>query len=158
MRQVGQNAVRSGTLRAVNSVGDFFGVTQRSQRRLNSRYGDAGVRTLRRQEGTPQNKCYVDTNYMSPEFLGDIDIPIEFLGYQDGSVPPEKEHLFLRDRQEGLDYYRRVANLKIEDDGFFGGGGVTAPQSPGRGNVKIRAGKKPKSKSDKIKSKLKVCY
>ena len=113
---------------------------------------------MRRREGTPHNNCYVDTNYMSAEFLGDIDIPIEFIGYQDGSIPPGKEHLFLRDKQEGLEFYKRVANLKIEDDGFFGGGGVTAPQSPGRGNLKIHAGKKPKSKKDKIKSKLKVCY
>ena len=158
VRQFGQNAVRTGTIRAANSVGGFFGVTQQSQRRLNSRYGEDGVRTLRRREGQPPNKSYVDTNYMSAEFLGDIDIPIEFIGYQDGSIPPGKEAFFLRDRQEGLEYYKRVANLKIEDDGFFGGGGVTAPQSPGRGNVKIHAGKKPKSKSDNIKSKLKVCY
>ncbi|KAI6656391.1 Inactive rhomboid protein 1-like [Oopsacas minuta] len=154
VRQMG----RKGTIRAVTSVGDFFGVTQQSQSRLRNEYGERGVSTLRRRHGTQQNNSYVDTNYMSPEFLGDIDIPIDLLGFEDGAIPEGKENLFIRDKREGLDYYRRVADLKIEDDGFFGGhvGGVAAPLSPKRKNVKIKAPKVPKSKSDKIKSKLKA--
>ena len=149
-----------GTLRAVTSVGDFFGVTQQSQQRMSNEYGNQGVRTLRRREGGQQNNSYVDTNYLSPEFLGEIDIPIEFLGFQDGTLPIGKEHLFITQKREAMEYYRSVADLKIEEEGFFGGevARSNAPQSPGRKDINIRAPKKPKTKKDQIKSKLKVDY
>ena len=147
-------------MRAVSSVGDFFGVTQQSQQRLNHQHGAQGVRSLRRTHGTQPNNSYVDTNYLSPEFLGEIDIPIEFLGFEDGALPAGKEHLFIRDRREALEYYKTVADLKIEEDGFFGGqvARSTAPQSGGRGDRNIRVPKKNKTKKEQIKGKLKVCY
>ena len=154
----GGQVVRVGTMRAVTSVGDFFGVTQQSQQRMNNQYGNQGVRSLRRNVGPQENKSYVDTNYLAPEFLGEIDIPIEFLGFEDGTLPVGKEHLFITHKREAMEYYKRVADLKIEEDGFFGGqvARSTAPQSERRKDINIRAPKKTKSKKDQIKSKLKV--
>ena len=156
-RQVSQDAghaVRRGTMRAMHSVGGFFGVTERSQQRLQGRHGAEGFRTLRRRPGGPPVTSYVDTKFLTPEFLGEIDVPMEFLGFEDGAIPPGKEQLFIQDPADALAYYKQVADSKIEDGGFFGREEVVAPPSPTR--KKVKSHKLLKSRSESVREKLNV--